>query len=203
MATSDIERPRRIRLSLRCAADRASAWNRFWRLVSYYMPKGLYSRSLIIVITPMILLQSVVTLVFMERHWQTVTLRLSAAVTRDIAAIVDMIETYPPGDNYADVIRIAQERLSLKIDILPPEPLPPPGPKPFFSIVDQSLTEGDHAPDQPAVLDRHGRQFQASSRSASSSKARCCASSCGATRPMPRTRTSSSSGWSARRWCSC
>jgi two-component system, OmpR family, osmolarity sensor histidine kinase EnvZ len=115
------------------------AWQRFWRRISLIMPKGLYARSLIIVIAPMILLQSVLAFVFMERHWQTVTLRLSQAVTRDIAAIIDMIETYPSGDNYANVIRIAQERLSLKVDILPPDPLPPPGPKPFFSVLDQTL----------------------------------------------------------------
>lgn len=116
------------------------AWRRFWRLVSRYMPKRLYARSLIIVIAPMILLQSVIAFMFMERHWQTVTLRLSQAVTRDIAAVIDMIETWPPGDNYADVIRIAQDRLSLKIDLLPPAPLPAPGPKPFFSILDQILS---------------------------------------------------------------
>ncbi|MBX3576579.1 MAG: HAMP domain-containing protein [Rhizobiaceae bacterium] len=104
------------------------------------MPKRLYARSLIIVIAPMILLQSVVAFVFMERHWQTVTQRLSQAVVRDIAAIIDMTETFPPGDGYADVIRIAQERLSLKIDILPPDPLPPAGPKPFFSILDEALS---------------------------------------------------------------
>ena len=114
-------------------------WNRFWRMVAIYMPKRLYARSLLIVITPMILLQSVVTLVFMERHWQQVTQRLSTATTRDLAAIVDMIET-TPGDDYSNVIRIAQERLSMKIDILPPDPLPPPGRKPFFSILDQILT---------------------------------------------------------------
>ena len=73
----------------------SSGWNRFWRLVGIYMPKRLYARSLLIIITPMILLQSVVTLVFMERHWQTVTQRLSTATTRDLAAIIDMIETYP------------------------------------------------------------------------------------------------------------
>ena len=115
-------------------------WRRTWRRVSHFMPKGLYARSLIIVIAPMILLQSVVAFVFMERHWQTVTVRLSAAVTRDIAAIIDMIETYDDPDN-ANVIRIAQDRLGLKIDLLPPDPLPAPGPKPFFSILDQILSE--------------------------------------------------------------
>lgn len=118
-----------------------AAWRRFWRSISYYMPKGLYARSLIIVIAPMILLQSVIAFVFMERHWQTVTQRLSQAVTRDIAAIIDVIETYPQDSDYAQIIRIAQERLALQISIDPPEPLPPPGPKPFFSLLDRTLSE--------------------------------------------------------------
>ena len=116
-------------------------WRRFWRIVSHYMPKRLYARSLIIMIAPMILLQAVIAYSFMERHWQTVTQRLSQAVTRDIAAIIDIIETYPQTDDYANVIRIAQERLALRISIEPPDPLPPPGPKPFFSILDQTLSE--------------------------------------------------------------
>ncbi|MEP5361983.1 MAG: ATP-binding protein [Nitratireductor sp.] len=104
------------------------------------MPKRLYARSLIIVIAPMILLQSVVAFVFMERHWQTVTQRLSTAVTRDIAAIIDLIETYPDERGKQNAVRIAQERLSLRVDIMPPDPLPAPGPKPFFSILDQILS---------------------------------------------------------------
>jgi len=146
MATTEVEAERRQQGSgviarLRQAAGFVSSrWNRFWRVVGVYMPKRLYARSLLIIITPMILLQSVVTLVFMERHWQQVTQRLSTATTRDLAAIVDMIETYPSDADYSNVIRIAQERLSMKIDILPPDPLPPPGRKPFFSILDQILS---------------------------------------------------------------
>lgn len=127
--------------SARLAVGAQWGWRRFWRVVSHYMPKRLYARSLIIVIAPMILLQSVVAFVFMERHWQMVTQRLSQAVTRDIAAVIDMIETYPHDEGYSNIIRIAQERLALKIDILPPDPLPAPAPKPFFSILDQVLSE--------------------------------------------------------------
>jgi two-component system osmolarity sensor histidine kinase EnvZ len=145
MATSDLEarQPEDSGLLarvLRAVGAVSNSWNRFWRLVGIYMPKRLYARSLLIIITPMILLQSVVTLVFMERHWQQVTQRLSTATTRDLAAVVDMIETYPNDPDYANVIRIAQDRLSMKIDILPPDPLPPPGRKPFFSILDQILS---------------------------------------------------------------
>ncbi|MDI6027144.1 ATP-binding protein [Corticibacterium sp. UT-5YL-CI-8] len=125
---------------LRATVGVRRLWRRFWRLISLYMPKRLYARSLIIIITPMILLQSVVAFVFMERHWQTVTQRLSQAVTRDIAAIIDLVETSPQDSDYANIIRIAQERMQMKVDILPPDPLPAPGPKPFFSILDQTMS---------------------------------------------------------------
>lgn len=115
------------------------AWRRFWHIGSHYLPKRLYARSLIIVIAPMILLQSVVAFVFMERHWQTVTQRLSEALTRDIAAIIDLIET--ANVEHSEIIRIAQERLALRVSIEPLDPLPPPGPKPFFSLLDHTLSE--------------------------------------------------------------
>jgi len=126
---------------VKAVARARSYWRLFWHVVSHYMPKRLYARSLIIVIAPMILLQSVVAFVFMERHWQTVTQRLSQAVTRDIASVIDVIETFPNDDDYANVIRIAQESLALRISVEPLEPLPPPGPKPFFSILDRTLSE--------------------------------------------------------------
>ncbi|MBZ9810102.1 two-component sensor histidine kinase [Mesorhizobium sp. BR1-1-9] len=143
MATTELEQPESDGLSTRSTRllkRVPRVWNRFWRLVSLYMPKRLYARSLIIVIAPMILLQSVVAFVFMERHWATVTQRLSQATVRDIAAIIDLIETYPHDADYANMIRIAQDRMQLKVDLLPPDPLPPPGPKPFFSILDDVLS---------------------------------------------------------------
>lgn len=139
------------------ASEFVHRWRKISGWVSRRMPKRLYARSLIIVIAPVILLQSVVAFVFMERHWQTVTQRLSTAVTRDIAAIIDLIETYPTENDRANVVRLAQERLSLKIDLLPDEPLPAPGPKPFFSILDQILGEEIASQiDRPFWLDTVG-----------------------------------------------
>ena len=114
---------------------------RFLRWFGRRMPKGLYARSILIIITPMVILQIVIAYVFMERHWQTVTQRLSTAVTADLAAIIDVIESYPQDENYEEIARIAQERLRLNIAILPPDPFPPATAKPFFSILDDVLQE--------------------------------------------------------------
>src|SRR5215217_8774338 len=105
------------------------------------MPKGLYARALLIIIAPMVVLQSVVAFVFMERHWNTVTQRLSAAVVQDIAALIDVYTTFPQGADQAQIRRIAQEKLGLVVDFLPVTEMPPPGPKPFFSLLDQALSD--------------------------------------------------------------
>lgn len=116
-------------------------WRRFARFIARMMPKGLYGRSLIIIVAPMVILQSVLAFVFMERHWQTVTNRLSEAVTRDIAAIIAIIERYPQQDNFETIIEIAKDQMDLNITLLPEGPLPPPGPKPFFSLLDRALSQ--------------------------------------------------------------
>jgi two-component system osmolarity sensor histidine kinase EnvZ len=127
---------------LRTAASQAwSFWDALGGWVKGKMPAGLYGRALLIIIAPMVILQSVVAFVFMERHWNTVTRRLSAAVTQDIAGLIDIYRLYPQDADNALLRRIAQERLGLVVDFLPATEMPPPGPKPFFSLLDQALSE--------------------------------------------------------------
>jgi two-component system osmolarity sensor histidine kinase EnvZ len=116
-------------------------WRRISRWLNSVMPKGLYARALLIIILPMVILQSVIAFVFMERHWNVVTQRLSAGVVQDIAALIDVYRGYPQDSDQAQIRRIAQDRLGLVVDFLPISEMPPPGPKPFFSLLDQALSE--------------------------------------------------------------
>ena len=111
------------------------------RRIKRILPTRLYTRSVLIVIIPMILLQTVVAAVFMERHWRLVTERLSEGVTRDIAAIIAVIEQFPNTDNYGTVSRIAREQLDLNVIVETGGELPPPRQKPFFSILDGILAD--------------------------------------------------------------
>lgn len=126
---------------IRTATRRVSAANGWMgRRFNSFMPKGLYARTLLIMIVPMVLLQSVVAFVFMERHWNTVTRRLSQAVVQDIAALIDVYKMYPQDKDRTQIRTLAQQRLALVVDFLPIGDMPPPGPKPFFSLLDQSLS---------------------------------------------------------------
>ena len=126
---------------IRNASQRVSAANgRLSNTFRSWMPTGLYARALLIMIVPMVILQSVVAFVFMERHWNTVTRHLSAAVVQDIAGLIDVYKTYPQDKDRTQLKRIAQMRLGLVVDFLPVGDMPSPGPKPFFSLLDQSLS---------------------------------------------------------------
>ena len=129
--------------TLRSAAGHVSAvWDAFARWLKSMMPTGLYGRALLIIIVPMVVLQSVVAFVFMERHWNTVTRRLSAAVTQDIAALIDIYRELSAGRRArSSSARIALQRLGLSVDFLPVTEMPPVGPKPFFSLLDQALSQ--------------------------------------------------------------
>ncbi|MEA2986209.1 MAG: two-component system, OmpR family, osmolarity sensor histidine kinase EnvZ [Alphaproteobacteria bacterium] len=128
--------------SLRSAAERVrGVWAQIWKWINSFMPKGLYARALLIIVTPMVLLQSVVAFVFMERHWNTVTQRLSASVVQDISALIEFYPLLPAADAQRRIRRVAQEHLNLVVDFLPVTEMPPPAPKPFFSLLDQALSE--------------------------------------------------------------
>ena len=50
-------------------------------------------------IVPMLLLQCGVAYFFLERHWQSVTFRLSQALVQDIAAVIDLYRGLPSGES--------------------------------------------------------------------------------------------------------
>ena len=144
--------PTRRRRSLR------SRWRLLARKVANLMPQGLYGRSLIIIVAPMILLQTIVATVFMERHWQQVTDRLSGTLVQKLAAVVEIVETYPQDPNNETVRQLARRTMDLNVEVLRNETLPPPAPKPFFSILDRALSRRiTQRIDKPFWIDTVGR----------------------------------------------
>jgi two-component system, OmpR family, osmolarity sensor histidine kinase EnvZ len=111
-------------------------WRDIARGLANLLPKGLYARSLLIVILPMVLLQTAVAYVFMQRHWDLVTHRLSAAVARDVGAVIDLYGYYPPVEGDTRLATISAERFRMDVAMLPAGPLPPPMPRTFFDVLD-------------------------------------------------------------------
>jgi two-component system osmolarity sensor histidine kinase EnvZ len=121
---------------LRMLAQIRMLWRRAARGLADMLPKGLYKRSLLIVIVPMVLLQSAVTFAFMQHHWDLVTRRLSEAVARDVGALTDLYQRLPPGQDDASLANLASERFRMDASLLAPGPLPPVMPRSFYGALD-------------------------------------------------------------------
>lgn len=60
--------------------------------VKQFLPRSLLGRSLMILITPVILIQVVATYMFFNRHWDVMTARLASAVAGEVAIFADNVE---------------------------------------------------------------------------------------------------------------
>jgi two-component system osmolarity sensor histidine kinase EnvZ len=56
------------------------------------LPKGLYWRTLLIIVAPAALLQLIITLVFLDDHWQATSKRMSQGVAADIALMIQLYD---------------------------------------------------------------------------------------------------------------
>ena len=90
------------------------------------MPRGLFGRSLIIIVAPMFLLQAVVTYVFFERDIDTTTRRMARDVAADTAMLVAMEDSYSPQERVKlRALAARQLRYELRfvpgVDVVPPK----------------------------------------------------------------------------------
>jgi two-component system osmolarity sensor histidine kinase EnvZ len=76
-------------------------------VIKRVLPRSLFGRSLLIIVTPLILLQVISTWIFYDRHWATVERRLSTAVAGDIALVIDNMGDADSQDVTARLFTIA------------------------------------------------------------------------------------------------
>jgi two-component system osmolarity sensor histidine kinase EnvZ len=65
------------------------------RFIKQFLPRGLFGRSLIIIVAPMVLLQGVVTYYFFERDLDTNTRRMARDVAADVAFLATLEDSTP------------------------------------------------------------------------------------------------------------
>ena len=97
-----------------------------FKFMNPYLPKGLYVRSLVIIVAPMIILQTIMTLVFMERHWQSVTQDLSSGVARSLSSLVEVIEIYPEDLDFPTIRTLAGKHAFFNIALFTQRGFTPP-----------------------------------------------------------------------------
>ena len=79
------------------------------------MPRRLFGRSLLIIVTPVVLLQGIVTYAFFERHYTIMTARMARGVAADVAFLANIEESYPPGKERDKLLAMAAKNLEYQI----------------------------------------------------------------------------------------
>lgn len=104
------------------------------------LPKGLYWRTLLIIVAPAASLQLTITLVFLDDHWQATSKRMSQGVAADVALIIQLYERNPTPENFEDLRQLAQRPLRLEIELQPGAPLAMQRCRAFGSTLDRHFT---------------------------------------------------------------
>jgi len=115
-------------------------YDRFNAFLERHMPEGLFPRALIILVAPVVLLQTIMTGLIFERHFENVTRLLARSFAREVSLLVELYEK--SDQSVAAEMRIETlARTRLKLDLqIEPGVLPPPLPERLFSRADARLT---------------------------------------------------------------
>ena len=76
--------------------------------LSAFAPRGLFTRSLLIITVPIVSLLLIISYVFFDRHWESVSRRLSEAVAANISQTAQLLDSHPEIDEQA-IIDLAEQ----------------------------------------------------------------------------------------------
>jgi two-component system osmolarity sensor histidine kinase EnvZ len=128
-------------------SQRTKLWGRIWRR---NIPRSLWGRVLLIILVPIILMQIVVTWVFFQLHWETVTGKLSESLAGDIAWAVNAYDADPTPGTLQRIQAQTRDTMQLSVNVLHGKTLPTtPRPKSIYAVLDRTLNNAldDKLPD--------------------------------------------------------
>ena len=89
------------------------------------LPRSLFGRTLLIIVTPTVLALALATFVFFDRHWETMTQRLTLAVAGDIAVVLELVRNAPDDIARRQTMALAYDKLDgIQLEFLPDTVLP-------------------------------------------------------------------------------
>ena len=102
-------------------------------------PRGLFWRSLLIMLVPLVLLQCVVAYIFYERHWDTVSRRLALGIAGDVVYVMRELQREDDPDERQWLLDAARHEMQIDITLEPGSTLPNDAPRLSSRILDRVL----------------------------------------------------------------
>jgi two-component system osmolarity sensor histidine kinase EnvZ len=122
--------------------------------VRRFLPRSLLGRAVLIIITPLILMQVISTWVFFDRHYNTITKRLAEGLAGDVAAVIYLIERSESEYDQRRIFQLARTTMQLDLSLTPEATLLVPERQATIGVVEGRLLEAlDERLSQPFVID--------------------------------------------------
>ncbi len=122
------------------------------------LPKSLFGRTILIIVTPLVLVQVISTWVFYDRHWDTVTRRLAGSLAGDIALIVRHLREYPNPEDRTWILDAVRFNMDIRATLRRGEELPAASAGAGGSTVERMLGRALKASiGQPYAIDMDSR----------------------------------------------
>ncbi len=83
--------------------------------IKQLLPRSLLGRSLLIIVLPILLVQAISIWVFYDRHYETVTKRLTKALAGDLALVVTLLTKAETSREQTDLFRLFQRTAELSL----------------------------------------------------------------------------------------
>jgi len=110
-------------------------------MIKRIFPRSLLGRSLLIIVTPLIVVQAISTWIFYERHWDSVTRWLARSLVGEINTIIHHMRDFPEPKNRAWILENARLKLGLEVQFKSGALLPEGQPPRASNIPERELIE--------------------------------------------------------------
>ncbi len=89
-----------------------------------FLPRRLWSRAILILVLPVVLIQTVSGILFYDNHWQNVSRRLALGIVSDIKGAFALYDAFPAEQDRKTIVREFRSSAELDIRFFEPQELP-------------------------------------------------------------------------------
>jgi two-component system osmolarity sensor histidine kinase EnvZ len=89
-----------------------------------YLPRGLFGRSLLIIVMPMVILQAAVSYLLFDRQWESVTIRMARGVSAQIGMIMTTYKSAGPEKFAKDLPALTDASFGMRASVIPSTHIP-------------------------------------------------------------------------------
>ena len=106
----------------------------FFGWLKRYMPRSLYARAVLILLLPVVVLQIVVAVLFLTRHFEDVTEQMATAVVRELILVLDITDAAPDRGSVSTAVIAQVGQLALTATPVDAATVPPDHIKPWYDF---------------------------------------------------------------------